>query len=102
VIGTEVEHIEGMIANASRMLKMVDAKTKIIPGHGPISNKAELADYHEVLSGVNEAVSRQIKEGKSAEQIVAGKPLAKWDDKWGTGFMKPDVFINLLYQGKKG
>ena len=95
-------NIEGMISNAARMLKMVDAKTKIIPGHGPISNKAELADYHQVLSNVNAIISKHIKEGKSVDEIVAAKPFAKWDAKWGTGFMKPDVFINLLYQGKKG
>jgi len=94
--------IEGMIANSKRILKMVDGNTKIIPGHGPLSNKAELVEYHEVISGVNEAVSKQIKEGKPVDQIIAAKPLAKWDAKWGTGFMKPDVLISLLYQGKRG
>jgi len=94
--------IEGMISNSARLLKMVDGTTKIIPGHGPLSNKTELAEYHEVMSGVNEAVSKQIKEGKPVDQIIAAKPLAKWDAKWGTGFMKSDVLISLLYQGKKG
>ena len=95
-------NIEGMISNAAKMIKMADAKTKIIPGHGPISDKTELAVYHDVLSNVNAIISKQIQEGKPVEQAVAAKPLAKWDDKWGTGFMKPEVFINLLYQGKKG
>jgi cyclase len=94
--------IEGMIGNAARLIKMADEKTKIIPGHGAMSNKQELAEYHEVLSAANEAVSNQIKEGKPLDQITAAKPLAKWDAKWGTGFMKPDVFISMLYQGKKG
>lgn len=94
--------IEGMIANAARMMKMVDHQTKIIPGHGPVSNKKTLAEYHQMLSGVNNAVSKLIKEGKPVEQAKAAKPLAKWDVKWGNGFMKPDQFVGLLYQGKKG
>ena len=95
-------NIEGMISNAARLIKMADEKTKVIPGHGPMSNKAELTQYHEVLSEANEAVSKQIKDGKPADQIIASKPLAQWDEKWGKGFMKPEVFITMLYQAKKG
>jgi glyoxylase-like metal-dependent hydrolase (beta-lactamase superfamily II) len=94
--------IEGMIANAARILKIVDAKTVVIPGHGPVSNKKELAEFHEVLAGANKSVSKLIQEGKSLPEIVAAKPLSKWDSKWGQGFMKPEQFIGLLYQGKKG
>ena len=93
--------IEGMVANAERMGKMIDAKTKVIPGHGPISNKSELAEYHDMLAGVNDAVSKLIKEGMTSEQAVAARPLAKWNDKWGKGFLTPDRFVGLLYLGKK-
>ena len=94
--------IEGMIANAARIMKMADNQTKLIPGHGPMSNKKEIGEYHQMLSGVNNAVSKLMKEGKTSEQAVAAKPLAKWDAKWGNGFLKPDQFVGLLYQGKKG
>ena len=94
--------IEGMIANAARIAKMADAKTKLIPGHGPISNKTELAEYHDMLAGVNEAVSKLIKDGMTSEQAVAAKPIAKWNDKWGKGFLTQDQFVSLLYMGKKG
>ena len=94
--------IEGMAANAARIGKMVDGKTKIIPGHGPVSNKAALAEYHDMLAGVNEAVSKLVKGGMTSEQVVAAKPLAKWNDKWGKGFLNADQFVGLLYMGKKG
>ena len=94
--------IEGMIANAARIAKMTDAKTKLIPGHGPISNKTELAAYRDMLVGVNEVVSKMVKEGKSSAEAVAAKPLAQWDAKWGQGFLKSDQFVGLLYLGKKG
>lgn len=94
--------IEGMIANAQRIMKMAGPKTKIIPGHGPIATKADLQAYHDVLAGVNESVSKLIKEGKSVEEIQAAKPTAKWDDQWGKGFMNGKQMVALLYQGKKG
>jgi len=68
--------IEGMAGDAARILKMIDSNTKLIPGHGAMSNKAEFAEYHEMLSGVNESVSKLIKEGKSLAEVVAAKPLA--------------------------
>ena len=38
-----------------------------------------------------------VRAGKSAEEIVALKPLAEFDEKWGTGFMKPDLFLRVLH-----
>ena len=93
-------NIEGMISNGTRMLKMVDAQTKIVPGHGPLANKADLQLYCDMLAGVNESVSKLIKEGKPLDQVNAAKPTAQWDDKWGKGFLKGEQVIAMLYQGK--
>ena len=92
--------IEGMVHNAAAMLKAVDAKTKIVPGHGPIGTKADLQVFHEVLADADAQVSKLIKEGKSVDEIIAAKPTAKWDEKWGGGFMKTPDWLKLLYQGK--
>lgn len=94
--------IEGMIVNAARIGKLCDGNTKLIPGHGAISNKAGIKQFHSMLAGVNAAVSKQINEGMALPEIIAAKPLAKWDAKWGQGFMKSEQFIGLLYQGKRG
>ena len=93
-------NIEGMAANALRLLKMADAQTKIIPGHGVVSGKPELQAYYDMLVGVNKNVSKLVKEGKPLEQVVAAKPTAKWDAKWGGGFLKPEQVVAMLYQGK--
>lgn len=93
--------IEGMIANAARIGKMASEKTRLIPGHGAVSNKKELAVYHDMLAGVNEAVSKLVKQGMTSAEAVAAKPLAPWNDQWGKGFLTPDQFVGLLYLGKK-
>ncbi len=91
--------INGMIRAADRTLKMTNATTIIIPGHGPIGNKAQFADYHDMLVSIRDSVASLKKQGKSLEEVAAAKPTAAYDAKWGAGFMKPEVFLGLVYQG---
>jgi len=43
-------NIKGMIAAADVYLKLTNAKTKIVPGHGPLADKAALVEYHTMLT----------------------------------------------------
>ncbi len=89
--------LDGMIATAEHVLAMVDDETKIIPGHGPLSNKAELQAYRDVLAAVRDRVHRLIGEGKSRDEVVAAKPTADFDEAWGDGFLKPDAWVGIVY-----
>jgi len=88
--------IDGVIAAADQVLAMVDDNTKIIPGHGPLSNKAELMEYRNMLSDIRKIVADMMAAGKSAEEIQAAMPTKPWDEVWGGGFMKPDVFASIV------
>ena len=92
--------VEGMVSNAARMMKAVDGKTKIIPGHGPMAAKADLHSYYEMLAGVNEKVSKLVSAGKTLEQTQAAEPTKSYDETWGKGFLKPADFVRMLYAGK--
>lgn len=89
--------IDGVIAAVDVALGMVDPSTKVIPGHGPLSNKAELMAYRAMLAGLREAVAKAIAEGKDRAAAIAAKPSAPWDEKWGGGFLKADVFVGIVY-----
>jgi len=89
--------IDGMIAAVEKVLAMVDDETKIIPGHGPLSHKAELRDYRDMLIGVRDAVAAEIEMGKSSDEVVAANPTAPWDEKWGGGFLSPEAFARIVY-----
>jgi glyoxylase-like metal-dependent hydrolase (beta-lactamase superfamily II) len=52
--------IDGVIAAVDRGLALADAATKIIPGHGALSNRAELAAYRAMLATVRERVQAAI------------------------------------------
>jgi glyoxylase-like metal-dependent hydrolase (beta-lactamase superfamily II) len=89
--------IDGVIAAVTTALGYADDNTKIIPGHGPLATKADLTAYRDMLVGVRAAVSPLVGK-KTKEQAVAAKPLAKWDDKWGKGFIKPDDMVGQIYE----
>lgn len=89
--------LDGVIAAAERTLKIVDDETKIIPGHGDLATKADLQTYADILKKIRERVAKLIAEGKTREEVIAAKPTAEWDDPWGKRFMKPPVFLGIVY-----
>jgi len=89
--------IDGIVNAVDRVLAGIDNDTKVIPGHGDLSTKAELAEYRKVMAAARDRVKKLIADGKSLDQAVAAKPLAEYDATWGSGFIKPDLFIKLIY-----
>jgi hypothetical protein len=75
---------------------LADDATKIIPGHGPLSNKAELKAYRDMLEAVSGRVKKLLGEGKKLEDIVAAGVSADFDAKWGKGFIPPAKFAEML------
>jgi len=92
-------HIDGMIRAAQRNLATGTTSTVLIPGHGPVGNKTQLSESLDMLTAIREKVAELKKQGRSAEETVAAKPTAPYDAKWGNGFVKPDMFVKLVYQG---
>jgi cyclase len=89
--------LNGMIAAADQMLGMVDPNTKIIPGHGPLADRAALQRYRDMLAGIRDTVTPLVRSGRTLEQVIAANPTAKWDPQWGQGFLKPEAFVRIVY-----
>jgi glyoxylase-like metal-dependent hydrolase (beta-lactamase superfamily II) len=71
--------IKGMIAASDTYLTLADGATKIVPGHGPLGSKAQLAEYRAMLAAVRDRMAELIKQGKSENEIYAAKPFADFD-----------------------
>jgi len=91
--------IDGMIAAAERVLAMADEKTKIIPGHGPLCEKAQLQASHDMLVVARDRIRRLMDEGKTRDEVIAAKPTADLDEEWGGGFLQPDVWVGIVFDG---
>ena len=94
--------VNGTIANADRMLGMMDANTKIIPGHGPLATATDLREYRMMLVTVRDRVRRQIARGATLARVKAARPSREFDEKWGKGFLTSDRFVELVFASLKG
>ena len=91
--------IDGMIRATEANLAKVSDTMIVIPGHGAVADKSQLAFYRDLLVGTREKVAALKKQGKSLGEIVATKPTAATDAKWGNGFRSPKDFIGDVFQG---
>jgi cyclase len=89
--------LEGMIGAAEKALALADGSTKIIPGHGPLGDKKTLEGYLNMLRTARERVKKLVDAGKTADEVVAAKPLVEFDGTWGKGFIPPDQFLRLVH-----
>jgi cyclase len=93
--------ISGVIEAVGKVIALADNETKIIPGHGALSNKKELIAYHEMLIKARSSVKNLTDAGRSEVEVLAANPLSGLNEKWGTGFMKPDFFTKIVYANLK-
>ncbi len=89
--------INGMIAAADNILSLADNDTKIVAGHGPLGNKADLMKSRDMLITSHDRVQKLKSEGKSALEAVAEKPFADLDPVWGNGIINGDQWVQIVY-----
>jgi len=93
-------NIQGMITATERNLAVTTDQTIVIPGHGvPVSNKAELQAYRDMLVAIRDNVAKLKEQGRSLDEIIAAKPTAAFDAKWGQFVITPAMFTRLVYEG---
>jgi len=87
---------KGYERNVGRALQEIPDDVKIIPGHGPLSEKKDLQLFHDMLVSSIETVQKGIDAGKSVDDIKATGLSSKWDG-WGSGFINNDTWITTLF-----
>ncbi len=88
--------IDGMVAAADKVLALANDDTKIIPGHGPLSNRKELKAWRDMLASISAKIHRMVADGKKIDEIVAANPTAEYDAAYGNGFVKPPKFAEMV------
>jgi cyclase len=87
--------IGGMIDATTALLKLADAKTRVIPGAGALQTRDDLQAEHDMLAAVKDRVQALIRQGKSLKDVAAEAPTKDFDAKWGI----PDLFLSMTYKG---
>jgi glyoxylase-like metal-dependent hydrolase (beta-lactamase superfamily II) len=94
--------LAGVVAAIEQVLARADARTVVIPGHGTVSSRTELAAYRDMLVAVGRRVRQLVEGGLSEEQILASRPTAEFDERFGKGAVDPERFARILYADFSG
>ena len=91
--------VHGFIAAAERVLPVLDANTKVIPGHGPLSDKARVKAFHDMLVVMRDRMKKEIAAKHTIEQVLASQITADYDKEWPGG---RERFLRILFQELSG
>jgi glyoxylase-like metal-dependent hydrolase (beta-lactamase superfamily II) len=90
--------IDGMIRGTDEVLKFVKDDTKIVPGHGPDGDKAAVRDYRTMLVEARDRIAKLRAAGKTEDEVVALKPTADYDAKFGANERAIGNFLRVVYR----
>ncbi len=94
--------IDGMIKADTAYLRLADDKTKIVPGHGKLSSKADVKAFRAMLIEARKRMAALIKAGKSEDEVYAAKPFADFDAAWAGGNEQAAKnFMRVVYHSLK-
>jgi len=89
--------LRGTIAAVDAMLAATDSKSKIIPGHGPLADKAQLQAYRDMLAIAYARLLKLKNDGVSVEDAIIHDPLADLEAQWGNGIFSGEKWIRITY-----
>ena len=82
-------NIQGVVDGLNRILDLsfpefrTEGGTMIVPGHGRISDSADVAYYRDMVTIIRDRVQDMVKKGMTLEQVKAAKPTADYDPRYG-------------------
>jgi cyclase len=89
--------VDGVIAAVDIVLADVGPTARIIPGHGPLSNREELTAYRDMLAALRVRTAAAIAAGQNVDAFVASRPTEDFDAVWGQGPITPETFARILH-----
>jgi glyoxylase-like metal-dependent hydrolase (beta-lactamase superfamily II) len=93
--------IMGLLQSIEKFLQITDANTKVVPGHGPVTDRAALVFHREVIVTVRDRVRQAIREGKTLDQVHDAKLTADFEARVGGLPAFINVFVDALYKELK-
>jgi glyoxylase-like metal-dependent hydrolase (beta-lactamase superfamily II) len=98
--------IQGEIDALNQILGLViparneEAGTYIVPGHGRLSDAADVAYYRDMVTIIRDRILDLKRKGMTAEQVKAARPTRDYDPRWGSisGPWTTDNFVEAVYR----
>lgn len=90
--------VAGVIAAVDRMVELANDGTRVIPGHGKVTDRAGLVEYRKMLAVTSDRMRELVKAGKTLDEVLAAKPNADYDGQLGWSFITVERYIQILYR----
>jgi glyoxylase-like metal-dependent hydrolase (beta-lactamase superfamily II) len=90
--------LAGTIAAVDLALEMTDARTRIIPGHGPVASREELREWRQMIATILERVKKAVAEGATLDQVKAARPAKEWEGRFPSSFVTSDHVVEEAYR----
>jgi glyoxylase-like metal-dependent hydrolase (beta-lactamase superfamily II) len=91
--------IEGAIAAANANIAMAGERTIIVPGHGPVGDRASQIAFRDMLVSIRGRVAKLKSRGMTLAEVQDANPTADFDPKWGRSIISGRLFTALVYRG---
>ena len=90
--------ISGYFPTIDKALSFCDAKTQVVPGHGPIGDRTGLIFYRDMLLIIRDRIAKLRGEGKSLADIQKANPSKEFDTEWASDRVGPDGVTQMIYE----
>jgi glyoxylase-like metal-dependent hydrolase (beta-lactamase superfamily II) len=90
--------VDGFLAAADRALALAGPKTVIIPGHGPLGDRAKLQAFRDMVKTLRDRVAQLVAARKTLAEVLTAKPSADFDEKWKSPFITPEIIVRTIYE----
>lgn len=88
----------GLIKAWEKILQVMGKDTKIVQGHGGVSNRAELEKAHADMVLLRDRIQSHISAGKSLQEVIAAAPSKGLDAGWPPMPLPRDTVITWIYE----
>ncbi len=97
--------VQGCIDALNRLLdlavpqRLQEGGTYVIPGHGRVSDEADVLEYRDMLVIVRDRIQDLLKKGMTLDQVKAARPTLDYDPRYGaaSGPWTTTMFIEAVY-----
>lgn len=90
--------VDGVIAAVEGVLAWTGPATRLVPGHGPVTDRSGLEAYHAMLTTVRTRVRALVRQGATEDEVLAAGVTAEWDTEWGD----PSLLVRTFYREYAG
>jgi cyclase len=89
--------LQGILEGLGATIGRCGPKTKVIPGHGPVTDRNALVAQRDLILAVRDKVAALVAQNKTLEEVIAAKPTADFDAQVPQGPQTAERFIGWLY-----